>query len=89
MNRISILAIAAAAATLAFATAPAHAAVGAGEGTAGYPHEMQAVSGSTLSRADVLAQAQGERSVVYTQPQLAQLKAAGERATTIVVAAQR
>ncbi len=33
--------------------------------------------------------ATGERSVVYTQPQLAQLKAAAERATTIVVAGQR
>jgi hypothetical protein len=33
--------------------------------------------------------ASGERSVVYTAPQLAAIKAAGERATSVIVAGQR
>jgi hypothetical protein len=57
MNRYSLISLAAAAAALVLATAPAQAApAGAGEGTPGYPHEM-AASTSTLSRADVRAEA--------------------------------
>jgi hypothetical protein len=136
MNRISLISLVAAAAALVLATAPAQAApAGAGEGTPGYPHEVAAGS-STVSRADVRAEAaralaegriasgeagvtavaatpraislervqvraeaaeavrlglivSGEGSVVYTAPQLAQIKAAGERASRIVVAGQR
>ncbi|MCA3242795.1 MAG: DUF4148 domain-containing protein [Rubrivivax sp.] len=136
MNRISLISLVAAAAALVLATAPAQAApAGAGEGTPGYPHEVAAAH-STVSRADVRAEAaralaegriasgeaavtaaaasprtiplervqvraeaaeavrlglivSGEGSLAYTAPQLAQIKAAGERASRIVVAGQR
>lgn len=139
MNRFSFISLATAAATLVLVSATAHAAgptaLGAGEGTPGYPHEIVSTA-SASSRADVRAEAvravaegrvasgefglklasapttpgvvdraqvraeaaeavrlglvaSGERSVVYTAPQLAAIKAAGERATHIVVAAQR
>jgi hypothetical protein len=57
MNRISLISLVAAAAALVLATAPAQAApAGAGEGTPGYPHEVAAAH-STVSRADVRAEA--------------------------------
>jgi len=135
-NRFSIFSIAAAAAAVVLATAPAHAALGAGEGTPGYPHEMAAAAPATdraevraearravaegriasgeqtltadagvvqplvaTSRAAVRAEAaeavrlglvaSGERALEYTQPQLAALRAAAERAERVIVAGQR
>jgi hypothetical protein len=57
MNRTSFIALATIAAALLAAT-PAHAALGAGEGQAGYPHEIAATAPAvSLSRAEVRAEA--------------------------------
>ena len=131
---VSTIALVAAAAAALLTALPASASAGFGEGTPGYPHEIQqSAQTSSVSRADVHAEARrvtaqgylaggefglpvaeslslasrdqvraeaveaqrlglvagGERSVIYTAPQLALIKAAGERASTTFVAGSR